>query len=253
VADLAKYYRNDVSGTVTLLGAMRASGLDKLVFSSSCATYGVPERLPISEDTLQAPISPYGRTKLMVEHILADIGRACGLRSVALRCFNAAGADPDGEIGERHDPEAHLIPRALLAAAGLSPALEVFGDDYPTADGSCVRDYVHVTDLAEGNVRACQPGRGRGERQHEPGDRARHVHPAAALCHRPGDQTEGTGDHATPARGHPPAIWADASRAKTLLGFSPAHSDTDTSIRTAWACLIHKPPCAGGPGPTPAQ
>jgi UDP-glucose 4-epimerase len=187
VADPAKYCRNNVSGTLTLLEAMHASGLGKLVFSSSCATYGVPERLRISEDTLQAPISPYGRTS--------------GLRSIALRYFNAAGADPDGEIGERHDPETHLIPRALLAAAGLIPALEVFGDNYPTADGSCVRDYVHVTDLAEGHVRACPPGRGRGERQHEAGDRAGHVHPAAASCHRPGGQTEGTGDHATPARG----------------------------------------------------
>jgi UDP-arabinose 4-epimerase len=254
VADPAKYYRNNVSGTLTLLEAMRATGVDKLVFSSSCATYGVPGHLPISEATPQAPISPYGRTKLMVEQILADSGRAYGLRSVALRYFNAAGADPEGEIGERHDPETHLIPRALMAAAGLIPALEVFGDDYPTPDGTCIRDYVHVTDLAEGHVAALRHldadganvslnlGTGQGtsirELLRSIARVTGHEVPVILQPRREGD---------------PPAIWADASRAKTVLDFSPVHSDTDTIIRTAWAFLTQKPPRAGGHGPTPAQ
>jgi UDP-arabinose 4-epimerase len=248
VADPAKYYRNNVTGTLVLLEAARASGIGKLVFSSSCATYGVPERLPIDEATAQAPISPYGRTKLMVEQILVDCGRAYGLRSVALRYFNAAGADPTGEIGERHDPETHLIPRALMAAAGLIPALEIFGDDYPTPDGTCIRDYVHVTDLAEGHVQALghldtggasvslNLGTGHGTSIRELllaiARVTGHEVPVVMRPRREGD---------------PPAIWADASRVKTLLGFSPAHSDTDTIIRTAWAFLTRARRNTGGP------
>ncbi len=251
VTDPAKYYRNNVSGTLTLLEAMRASGLAKLVFSSSCATYGVPKNLPISEATPQSPISPYGRTKLMVEQILADMDHAYGLRSVALRYFNAAGADPDGELGERHDPETHLIPRALMAAAGLIPALEVFGDDYPTPDGTCIRDYVHVTDLAEGHVRALDHldaggdsvslnlGTGLGtsirELMHTIAKVTGREVPVIMRPRREGD---------------PPAIWADPARAKALLDFSPAYSDTDTIIRTAWAFLTAGRLGGGGSGPT---
>jgi UDP-arabinose 4-epimerase len=247
VTDPIRYYRNNVAGTITLLDAMRASGVDKLVFSSSCATYGVPQHLPITEDAPQVPISPYGRTKLMVEHILSDVGRAHGLRSVALRYFNAAGADPDGAIGERHDPETHLVPRALLAAAGLIDALELFGDDYPTPDGTCIRDYVHATDLAEGHVQALSHldaggesvslnlGTGQGTSVREllraiARITGREV-PVIMRPRRPGD---------------PPAIWADPSRAKALLGFSPAHSDPDTIIRTAWDFLMRGRPLAGG-------
>jgi UDP-arabinose 4-epimerase len=254
VADPLKYYLNNVSGTLTLLEAMRACGMNTLVFSSSCATYGVPARLPINEDAPQAPISPYGHAKLMVEQILADAGRAYGLRSVALRYFNAAGADPDGEIGERHDPETHLIPRALMAAAGQIPALEVFGDDYPTPDGTCVRDYVHVTDLAEGHVLALAHLDAGGESVSlnlgtGQGTSIRELLRAIARI---------TG-HEVPVvmqprrEGDPPAIWADASRVKVLLGFTPAYSDTETIIRTAWEFLMSGRRRAVPPGIIPAH
>lgn len=247
VSDPAKYYRNNVAGTLTLLEAMRDTGVHQMVFSSTCATYGVPERLPISEDTAQAPISPYGRSKLMIEQMLADMGRAHDLRSVALRYFNAAGADPDGEAGERHDPEPHLIPRALMAAAGLLPALEVFGDDYETPDGTCVRDYVHVTDLADGHARALDYLDAKGESVclnlgTGQGTSVREILQAVA---------EQTG-HAVPVvmrprrDGDPPAIWADPSRAEAVLGFRPSHSDTATIIRTAWAFLIGQQVRVGG-------
>ncbi len=235
VADPAEYYRNNVTGTLILLDAMRAAGIDKLVFSSSCATYGVPRKLPIAEDAPQVPISPYGRSKLMIEQILTDVSRAYGLRSVALRYFNAAGADPDGEIGECHDPETHLIPRALMAASGSIPSLEVFGDDYPTPDGTCVRDYVHVTDLANGHVLAlCHLDAG-GESLgvnlgtgH--GTSIRDILGAVARV---------TG-HEVPVvmrprrEGDPPAIWADPTRARDSFGFSPSWSDIETIVRTAW-------------------
>jgi UDP-glucose 4-epimerase len=133
---------------------MRRTGIDKIVFSSSCATYGVPDTLPIRENTPQRPISPYGRSKLMVEHILADYAAAYGIHYASLRYFNVCGADPEGELGERHDPETHLIPRALMAAAGAIPHLEVFGEDHDTRDGTCVRDYIHVTDLGGAHVLA---------------------------------------------------------------------------------------------------
>ena len=145
----AIYYRNNVVGSLALLDAMRAGGVDRLVFSSSCTTYGVRGAEPIGEDTPQAPVNPYGETKLMVEQVLRDYAAAYGLRAVALRYFNAAGADPDGEIGEAHDPETHLIPLAAGAPRPVAHRSTVFGDDYPTPDGTCIRDYVHVSDLAE--------------------------------------------------------------------------------------------------------
>src|SRR5439155_5940586 len=154
VANPAKYYRNNVVGSLCLLDACRRNETMNVIFSSSCATYGVPAELPIMESTSQHPISPYGRSKLMVEQILQDYAAAYGMRHVALRYFNACGADPDGELGERHDPETHLIPRALLAAAGELKHLSVYGNDYDTADGTCVRDYVHVTDLARAHVQS---------------------------------------------------------------------------------------------------
>jgi UDP-arabinose 4-epimerase len=238
--DPAKYYQNNVAGTLTLLEVMRTSGVDKLVFSSSCATYGEPQYLPISETTPQIPISTYGRTKLMVEQILADMSRAYGLRYVALRYFNAAGADPDGAIGERHDPEPHLIPRALMAAAGLIPALEVFGDDYLTPDGTCIRDYVHVSDLADGHVRALDYlnsggistclnlGTGRGTSIRDLLSAIARVtgHEVPVVIH-------------AKREGDPPAVWADPSRAKALIGFDPSYSDMDTIISTAWNFLLH--------------
>ena len=154
VENPAKYYRNNVVGTLGLLDAMRNSSIDKIVFSSTCATYGIPKRIPIIEDAPQRPINPYGRSKLMVEQILADYGDAYNIKSVSLRYFNAAGADPAGRLGEDHRPESHLVPLAIDAALGRRPPLQVFGGDYPTADGTCVRDYVHVTDLAAAHLMA---------------------------------------------------------------------------------------------------
>src|SRR5262249_48931646 len=151
--------------SLALVQAMREHGINRIVFSSSCATYGVPEKLPIDEETPQRPISPYGASKLMVERILVDFKRAYGICSTALRYFNAAGADADGELGECHDPETHLIPLVLGAASGRRPPLSVFGTDYDTPDGTCVRDYIHVADLAAAHVlalRALEQGTARG-------------------------------------------------------------------------------------------
>jgi len=154
VSDPAKYYANNVSGTLALLEAMRRHGVRNIVFSSTCATYGNPQRLPLTEDHPQAPINPYGRTKLAIEWALQDYCAAYGMNAVALRYFNAAGADPDAETGEDHDPETHLIPLVLEAAAGRRPHISIFGDDYDTPDGTCIRDYIHVTDLADAHLRA---------------------------------------------------------------------------------------------------
>ena len=163
VTDPALYYDNNVGGMISLLKACTETGIGKLVFSSSCATYGIPAANPITEETPQVPINPYGQTKLICEHMLRDYGAAFGLNSVSLRYFNAAGADPDGELRERHTPETHLIPLALMATAGRRPPLDVFGTDYPTPDGTCIRDYIHVADLAMAHVAALrhlEAGRG---------------------------------------------------------------------------------------------
>jgi len=234
VADPAKYYRNNVRGTLSLLDACRQVGLNKVIFSSSCATYGVPEVLPIDEATPQAPISPYGRTKLIAEHVLADFAAAFGLNYVSLRYFNACGADPEGDLGEWHDPETHLIPRALMAAAGKIPHLEVFGEDYDTPDGTCIRDYIHVTDLARAHVLAYEHlvrggqnlavnlGTGRGFSIREVlrmvGEVTGRDVPVVFRPRRAGD---------------PPVLYADASLAYQTLGFLPQHSDLKTIVRTA--------------------
>ena len=234
VEDPGKYYRNNVAGSIALLEACRATGLARIVFSSSCATYGVPQRLPITEDTEQFPINPYGRTKLMIELMLGDYARAYDFRSVALRYFNAAGADPEGQLTERHDPETHLIPRALMAAAGRIERLDIFGDDYATPDGTCIRDYIHVTDLADAHVAAvnylndggevlrANLGSGHGTSIREVLEAIDRVTgrqvPVQMLPRRPGD---------------PPVLYADTSRARQQLGFRPAFSDIETIIRTA--------------------
>jgi UDP-arabinose 4-epimerase len=150
----AEYFRNNVVNTLNLLDAMRESGIGRIVFSSTCATYGEPREIPIPENHPQQPVNPYGESKLMVERLLAWYGQAYGLGWTALRYFNAAGADPDSEIGEVHDPETHLIPRAIAAAMGDLPALDLFGTDYDTPDGTAVRDYIHVTDLADAHLKA---------------------------------------------------------------------------------------------------
>ncbi|WP_173935220.1 UDP-glucose 4-epimerase GalE [Chelativorans sp. Marseille-P2723] len=234
VEDPAKYYRNNVAGTLSLLDACLQAGVDKVIFSSSCATYGVPADLPIRETTPQNPINPYGRTKLIAENMLSDYSGAYGLRYVALRYFNACGADPDGELGEWHDPETHLIPRALLAAAGKAPPLAVFGNDYETTDGTCIRDYIHVSDLARAHVLALNHlsaggaslainlGTGRGTSIGEILEAIAQVTgrevPVEMHSRRAGD---------------PPVLFADPTFARKTLDFEPRYSDIATIIRTA--------------------
>ena len=156
VAEPLKYYQNNVAAPLTLLDSLLSHGVNKFIFSSSCATYGEPQSIPIVEEQQQQPINPYGRTKLMMENILDDLDNANGLKSVCLRYFNAAGADPDGELGEEHDPETHLLPLVLFEARDQRQTLTLFGDDYPTPDGTCIRDYIHVYDLAQAHYLALQ-------------------------------------------------------------------------------------------------
>jgi UDP-arabinose 4-epimerase len=230
-----RYYANNVGGTVTLLEAMRDAAVDQLVFSSTCATFGVPLGDAIGDDDPQEPINPYGASKLMVERILRDYGTVHGLRSVSLRYFNAAGADPDGELGERHDPETHLLPLVLAAAAGDRDAVDVFGDEYPTPDGSCIRDYVHVSDLADAHVRAltylqagggstaCNLGTGTGSSVLEVIDQVRATTGAPVEVRR-----------CPPRPGDPPALVAAVDRARTLLGWEPTRSSLATIVEDAW-------------------
>jgi UDP-arabinose 4-epimerase len=236
VADPGKYYRNNVAGTLGLLEATVAHGVGRFVFSSTAAAYGLPERVPIREDEPNRPINPYGRSKLMVEQMLADFAAAHGLKSAIMRYFNAAGATPDREIGEDHDPETHLIPLALDAAAGQGPALTLFGDDYPTPDGTCIRDYIHVSDLADAHVLAL--------------DRLGEVEPVRVYNLGVGSGVsvreilaaiERVTGRSVPHRigprraGDPPVLVADSSRARSELDWSPRMSDIDTIIATAWA------------------
>jgi UDP-arabinose 4-epimerase len=236
VADPGKYYRNNVSGALTLLEAARDHGVGRFVFSSTCATYGIPDRLPISEDMPQQPVNPYGASKLMVERMLADFDAAHELRSIALRYFNAAGADPDNEIGEAHDPETHLIPLVLDAASGRKDAITVFGTNYDTPDGTCIRDYIHVTDLADAHVRALNAleegapsgaynlGLGRGFSVREVISAAEQVTGLAVRAvlgeRRPGD---------------PAQLVSDARKAREKLGWEPQINELREILRTAWA------------------
>ena len=234
VTEPAKYYGNNVNGTLSMLDACRRAGVDKFIFSSSCATYGIPETLPITEASPQAPINPYGRTKLMIEQILQDYAAAYGTRHVILRYFNACGADPEGELGEWHDPETHLIPRALMAAAGRLPHLSVFGTDYPTPDGTCVRDYIHVQDLAEGHLLA--------HRYLEAGGDSEAVNLGTGTglsVHQILNGIEQVTGARVPVEfgprraGDPPSLVADPSKARSLLGFDDRYSDITTILRTA--------------------
>ena len=236
VADPGKYYRNNVAGTLTLLEAMRDHRVDRLIFSSTAAVYGIPDRVPIPEQAATVPINPYGQSKLMIERLLGDFHAAHGLRSVALRYFNAAGADPDNEIGERHDPECHLIPLALDAVAGEGPALSVFGEDYPTDDGTCIRDYIHVADLAEAHVLALESlNREEGSRAFNLGTgRGYSVREVIETIER---VTGRTVPHSVGERrpGDPAVLVADPELAKRELQWAPQLSDLDTIVRTAWA------------------
>ncbi|MGR9213827.1 UDP-glucose 4-epimerase GalE [Rhizobium leguminosarum] len=229
-----KYYRNNVVGSLTLLEACLDQDIDRIVFSSSCATYGVPASLPIREESPQHPVNPYGRTKLIFEMALEDFAAAYGIRFAALRYFNAAGADPDGELAERHHPETHLIPRALLAAAGRLERLDIFGTDYATEDGTCVRDYVHVSDLAQAHLAAVNHlMAGGGSLSVNLGSgRGTSVREILEAIYRASGREVPVNYRARRA-GDPPVLFANTGRAKAELGFSPVFSDIDTIIRTA--------------------
>ncbi|HXR86939.1 MAG TPA: UDP-glucose 4-epimerase GalE [Stellaceae bacterium] len=231
-----KYFQNNVVNTLAMLEAMRATGVKQIVFSSTCATYGLPEQMPIREHTPQRPVNPYGETKLMIERALHWYGVAHGLRSVALRYFNAAGADPDGEIGEDHNPETHLIPLILDAATGRRPHIGVFGTDYPTPDGTAIRDYIHVQDLADAHVRALRYlDDGGATRAFNLGTGHGHsvratIEAARRVTSRPIPSKD------SPRRaGDPPVLVADAALAKEKLGWMPALGALEQIIGTAWA------------------
>jgi UDP-glucose 4-epimerase len=229
-----KYYQNNLVNSLTLFEAARRHGVDRLVFSSTCATYGVPERVPITEDTPQRPINPYGNSKLAVEHALSDYAVAHNWGFAALRYFNAAGASPAGDIGEDHDPETHLLPLALLAVLGRRPPLQIFGTDYPTPDGTCIRDYIHVDDLAEAHLlalEALRPGQrlfynlgtGQGYSVRAVLDTVKKVTgkevPMVEGTRRPGD---------------PPVLVAAADKVRRELGWQPRYTDLKAILETAW-------------------
>lgn len=230
-----KYFHNNVVNTLSLLKVMLAHDVKSIVFSSTCATYGHPERVPITEDHEQRPINPYGESKLFVERALRWYGKVYDLKWIALRYFNAAGADPDGEVGEIHDPETHLVPLAILAALGENPGAEIFGSDYPTPDGTAIRDYVHVHDIAEAHVSALKYLTRGGE----------------SLCLNLGSgagasvreiirKVQDVSGRTFPVRecprreGDPSSLMADSSKARLVLEWEPRHSSLDEIVRTAW-------------------
>lgn len=235
VTDPGKYYRNNVAATVVLLEAMIRHKINNFIFSSTCATYGMPNEIPITEEAVQSPINPYGRSKLMVEEILNDFRGAYGLESVCLRYFNAAGADPDTEVGEDHKPETHLIPLVFQTALGQREKIEIFGNDYPTRDGTCIRDYIHIVDLAQAHLLALEKlfndkiggnynlGNGEGYSVKEVIELAREITgrsiPEVISERRAGD----------------PAILVGSSeKAKDILGWKPKYTDLLTILETAW-------------------
>jgi len=235
VREPEKYYYNNVVNTLNLLSVMKRHSCDKIVFSSTCATYGESERVPITEDMPQNPINPYGRSKLMIEQILKDYRNAYGLKFAALRYFNAAGADPEGEIGEGHDPETHLIPLVLEAASGEREDIKVFGTDYDTPDGSCVRDYIHVADLADAHALALcylesggasdffNLGNEKGTSVLEVIDSVKRVigrdFKVILTERRPGDSAR---------------LVGSSEKARRVLGWKPRYGDIDTIVSHAW-------------------
>ncbi|HVL36411.1 MAG TPA: UDP-glucose 4-epimerase GalE [Burkholderiales bacterium] len=236
VRDPAKYYRNNLCNTLSLLEAMVRHGPARFIFSSTAAVYGMPGRVPIEENAPARPINPYGRSKWMVEQALGDYDAAYGLKSVSLRYFNAAGADPRARIGERHEPESHLIPLVLQAASGRRDAIQVYGRDYPTPDGTCVRDYIHVQDLCAAHLLALEAlvagagstaynlGNGAGFSVQQVIDTARAVSGRAIAVRE------------APRRaGDPPALVASAERARRELGWRPAYPELEAMVRHAWA------------------
>lgn len=234
VLEPAKYYQNNVIGTLNLLDAMRECGVWRLVFSSTCATYGIPDRSPIDESTLQSPINPYGDTKLAIEKALEAYSNAYGLGVAALRYFNAAGSHHSSEIGEDHDPESHLIPIVLQVALGQREHVTIFGNDYPTPDGTCIRDYIHVEDLCSAHVAALEQlkqgqmlklnlGTGNGFSVKQVIEACRKVTgceiPAAVGDRRPGDPAE---------------LVANSSKAYEVLGWKPKYTQVDKIVESAW-------------------
>jgi UDP-glucose 4-epimerase len=235
VTDPAKYYRNNVTGTLTLLEAMVAASINKFVFSSSCALYGIPKTVPLVEDHPQDPISPYATTKWMVEQILSDFDHAYGLKSVCFRYFNAAGADPTGLLGEDHSPETHLIPLVLFAGLGKINSISIFGTDYPTRDGTCIRDYIHVTDLAQAHVLGLEYlvkgedsavfnlGNGSGFSVREVIETAKEITGKeinmVECDRRPGD---------------PPVLVGSSDKARRVLGWHPQYPNLNDILAHAW-------------------
>ena len=236
VRDPAFYVSNNVVGTMHLLEAMREAGINNIVVSSTCAVYGIPERVPITEDAPLAPINPYGNAKLFMEGMCRDFAAAHGLRWVSLRYFNASGADPECEIGERHDPETHLIPRTLMVADRLIEHLEIFGDDYKTTDGTCERDYVHVNDLAQAHIKAAyylsdggKPdvfnlGTGTPYSVRQVIEAAEKITGKSVLCQVVESRA-----------GDPPCLLADPAKANRILDWNATHSSLDEILSTAWA------------------
>jgi UDP-arabinose 4-epimerase len=233
VTNPRKYFSNNVVGTLNLLDAMLDTGVRDVVFSSTCATYGEPQKVPISEDHPQNPVNPYGETKLAVEKMLHWYGQAYGLRYAALRYFNAAGADPDGEVGEVHSPETHLIPLAIEAAVGAGE-LQIFGTDYPTPDGTAIRDYIHVADLADAHVRALAKLR-EGSAAIKLNLGTGVGHSVRAVLASVGKVTGRPVRHREVGRraGDPPALVADARLAGEVLGWTPRYVDLDTVVEHA--------------------
>ena len=243
-----RYWRNNVDGTRSLLDAMVRAGTRKIVFSSTCATYGIPEKLPLTEDHPQRPVNPYGETKVEVERMLAEFDGKHGLRSMSFRYFNAAGADPEGEIGEWHDPETHLIPLVLDAAIGKRDRVSIFGTDYPTPDGTCIRDYIHVSDLADAHVLGLERldaghssevfnlGNGTGFSVRQVIDTAERV-TGRTIPRREEPRRDGD----------PPALVGSSEKARRVLGWSPRHADLETIVATAWGW--HERRAARGPRP----
>lgn len=232
MGDPLKYFDNNVTGGVNLLKAMMAAGCTRLVFSSSCATYGVPDTLPIEEDMPQRPTNPYGQSKLMFEQMANWLAETKGLRPTFLRYFNAAGAVLDLGLGEDHDPETHIIPNVLKVALGKKDAVEVYGDNYPTPDGTCIRDYIHLEDLASAHILALEKealgaynlGTGQGVSVKEVVETCRRVtgHPIPVkMCPR--------------RSGDPPALYASGRKARVVMGWNPIRSDIETIVRDAWA------------------
>jgi UDP-glucose-4-epimerase GalE len=235
VQDPLKYYANNVAGTLSLLQAMRTAGVQHMIFSSTCAVYGIPQHPVLTEEHPLCPINPYGESKLFVEWMLQASAAAYGLRWISLRYFNAAGADPEGELGESHDPETHLIPLVLSVASGRRADVAIFGTDYDTADGTCIRDYIHVNDLADAHILALQAldtdkaqtaynlGIGTGYSVRQVIETAAHVTGRSIATRvaprRPGD---------------PPSLVAAADKIRSALGWQPRYTDLPTIITTAW-------------------